>query len=738
MILPNLGDVYCIAYSHRLSGLSSISRAIKHYSTALSMSRPEGLARLQYKIGKAYATMFIHTSNDEDLRLGHSYLEPCVVSDLPVEDKEDAALKLSAMYEHKYDEMLTRDTLDSAIYWARRAVHIQDENSDPRILRKVASLLTLLYKDFGDISALDSAITSYENVWDYSGTHETEDSATFYFNYGTALMRRSSAGYTSHQRVLADLKRAIELLQQAVDNADSDDLLAYEFQLNTALERFNKASARTSEQGGSMPFLNPTRSATLPNRVDLHTTRTDNVADDQPKPVKPLRSGTLQEPINDSNPSSSFPASTKRYVPGISSRQRTLPTYLSPTHNAEETYLSPIATRSASSDMAGSNSRMPPSLSPQLQKAYSLPALPSKTPESRLHQSSPPPKGSKANSPDYASPQSISSPPLSALPSKVIEEEHDIISAVASEENGTDVASSADGSSSIKPTNLTGRIKDTDRFPVDEGGFSSIYKGSFGSTKVAIKVIRNLTALDSVTMHKRLRREMDVWWKLDHPNVVPLWGYTDDMGPLPSMISPWYENGNASSYVQKQRLSIEFKLQLLREVSAGLRYLHHFSPPIVHGDLKPGNVLIDNDGIARLCDFGLAHLVSDVDATITATSNVGTIRYAAPELRCPEDDDEVVRASTQTDIYSLACIAYEFLYEKQPFADRGSIQTIIAAGYSHIPPARMETEDLSVLGPIAPHYWELFQSCWDERADNRPDITSFCEHIDLAFFAFSD
>jgi hypothetical protein len=37
---------------------------------------------------------------------------------------------------------------------------------------------------------------------------------------------------------------------------------------------------------------------------------------------------------------------------------------------------------------------------------------------------------------------------------------------------------------------------------------------------------------------QRLRREMDVWWKLDHPNVVPLWGYTDDMGPLPSMISP--------------------------------------------------------------------------------------------------------------------------------------------------------------------------------------------------------
>lgn len=167
-----------------------------------------------------------------------------------------------------------------------------------------------------------------------------------------------------------------------------------------------------------------------------------------------------------------------------------------------------------------------------------------------------------------------------------------------------------------------------------------------------------------------------------------------------------------------------------------------------------GNVLIDNDGVARLCDFGLAHLVSDVDATITATSNVGTIRYAAPELRCPENDDESVRASTQTDIYSLACIAYEvqyrlifvnwmadgiqFLYQKQPFADKASIQTIIAAGYSHIPPARMETEDPAVLGPTAPHYWELFQSCWDEQPKRRPDIISFCEHVDLACLALAD
>ena len=143
--------------------------------------------------------------------------------------------------------------------------------------------------------------------------------------------------------------------------------------------------------------------------------------------------------------------------------------------------------------------------------------------------------------------------------------------------------------------------------------------------------------------------------------------------------------------MQKEGLGIEFRLQLVSELylPIGSDFNYHFSfeksPPaygiyiishprscmaiwnlyvqavvsFIHWKWTQGNILIDNDGVARLCDFGLAHLVSDADVTATATSNVGTIRYAAPELRRPEDDDENVRASTQTDIYSLACIAYE-------------------------------------------------------------------------------
>ncbi|PVF99287.1 kinase-like protein, partial [Serendipita vermifera] len=232
---------------------------------------------------------------------------------------------------------------------------------------------------------------------------------------------------------------------------------------------------------------------------------------------------------------------------------------------------------------------------------------------------------------------------------------------------------------------------------------------------------------------KRLTREMDVWWKLDHPNIVPLWGYINDLGELPSMVAQWYENGNACGYIEKEVLPVEFRLQLLREVTLGLQYLHVQSPAIIHGDLKPANILIDNEGVARLSDFGLAHLATSGEVTLGSAGNGATIRYAAPEIRSPADDEASTRATKESDIYSLACIAYEFVYRKLPFAEKPTIQTIIAAGYNHIPPARRDSEDSSVMGPQTLYYWDLLESCWDETPSRRPDITAFCDHIDVIF-----
>jgi hypothetical protein len=273
VILPNLGDAYCLAYYNKFSDISAISRAIERYSSALSVATPEASPKLRYKLGKAYATLFVETHEDTSLRLGYSYLEESVAGNLPASDREDAAIELSNVYSHEYEQRKSRDSLDSAIYWARRAVHIQDEEGNPRILRKVASLVTQVYKDFGDTAALEGAILCYEHAWDLPGSHQNKDSATFYYNYGTVLMRRSSVAYAAQQQVKSDLKRAVEVLQLAVDKAESEDSLMYEVQLKTAQERYNNVDTYTSvkpyrHDDGRFTIPSPIRSATVPGIIN--------------------------------------------------------------------------------------------------------------------------------------------------------------------------------------------------------------------------------------------------------------------------------------------------------------------------------------------------------------------------------------------------------------------------------------------------------------------------------------
>ncbi|KAG8849274.1 hypothetical protein FRB91_010091 [Serendipita sp. 411] len=281
----------------------------------------------------------------------------------------------------------------------------------------------------------------------------------------------------------------------------------------------------------------------------------------------------------------------------------------------------------------------------------------------------------------------------------------------------------------VRFLNLTEKVKAVSPRPVAGGGFSDIHQGEYGNHKVAIKVIRIFDDAKAENIERRLIRELNVWRSLAHLNIVPLLGYVDNMNRLPSPVSPWYENRDASNYLRRVggHIGVKSRLRLLHQVAAGLQYLHQQKPTIIHGDLKPGNILIDDEGIARLCDFGLARLGEDGEATITGTV-MCTPRYAAPELYSPRRWVGKVTETTRTDIYSLACIAYEFLYLKRPHADKPDAE-LTRSAYS--PPAEKSREDWHPI-PEAylPLYWELFDDCWLEDQAHRPEIDHFCKQID--------
>ncbi|KAF9511657.1 hypothetical protein BS47DRAFT_1143588 [Hydnum rufescens UP504] len=143
--------------------------------------------------------------------------------------------------------------------------------------------------------------------------------------------------------------------------------------------------------------------------------------------------------------------------------------------------------------------------------------------------------------------------------------------------------------------NLTREISRMERTVVARGGYSIVYRAEWRppsgpSQPVVVKVlIVSTTANDNTKVLKRLKREIRVWTRLSHPNIVPLLGFIDEPHG-PGMVSPFFAEGTALQFLKKYPDANREVLCL--DVARGLQYLHSQKPPIIHGDIKGINVLI--------------------------------------------------------------------------------------------------------------------------------------------------
>ncbi|KAF8868038.1 kinase-like domain-containing protein [Infundibulicybe gibba] len=124
-----------------------------------------------------------------------------------------------------------------------------------------------------------------------------------------------------------------------------------------------------------------------------------------------------------------------------------------------------------------------------------------------------------------------------------------------------------------------------------DGGFANIWVGHWesgtdGPRKVAIKVLRTYTENQKHNrrMDKLLCNEIRVWRRLEHINVLPLYGTVSNFGPCVSMVCPWQENGNLNQFLEMNpTLASHGRYRILLGVLSGLLYLHSCS--VIHGDL---------------------------------------------------------------------------------------------------------------------------------------------------------
>ncbi len=222
---------------------------------------------------------------------------------------------------------------------------------------------------------------------------------------------------------------------------------------------------------------------------------------------------------------------------------------------------------------------------------------------------------------------------------------------------------------------------------IGRGGMGAVYLAQQNDNhyqrQVAIKIIKR--GMDSDEIVRRFRNERQILANLTHPNIAGLYsGGTTDSG-LPFFVMEYVAGKPINEYCAAQDLSIEERLKLFRTICSAISYAHQNL--VIHRDLKPTNILVTDDGVPKLLDFGIAKLLkADDEAPLTETMlRVMTPEYASPEQARGE------RMTTASDVYSLGVVLYELLTGQRPYRLKNCLPHEIAQIISERVPARPST-----------------------------------------------
>ncbi|KAG9080510.1 hypothetical protein FRC06_006494, partial [Ceratobasidium sp. 370] len=268
-------------------------------------------------------------------------------------------------------------------------------------------------------------------------------------------------------------------------------------------------------------------------------------------------------------------------------------------------------------------------------------------------------------------------------------------------------------------------IESCTTFPISSGGFGDVYRGRlFNETPVAIKTMRlqiSPTEIGQKSL-KHAARELHIWSKCQHPNVLPLLGlvvFRNQVG----MVSLWLERGSLPSYMGQ---TPEFdRCKMSTDIAHGLAYLHLIG--IIHGDLKGLNVLISDDGVPMLTDFGNA-VLQDCTLNFTTTTQKNSLspRWAAPELL----DDRGGTYSAAADVYALGMgnrrLKQETFTGQVPYFGKSEFGVLSAVTIRKEVPARPE-EQIPSESKQGDMLWLLLKRCWANEPSDRPSSLEVAE-----------
>jgi serine/threonine protein kinase len=249
--------------------------------------------------------------------------------------------------------------------------------------------------------------------------------------------------------------------------------------------------------------------------------------------------------------------------------------------------------------------------------------------------------------------------------------------------------------------------------PLGEGGMAAVYKAYQPAMErfVAVKVLSRTLVAESNEFTNRFQREAIMLAQLQHPHILPVFDYGQKDG-YSYIVMPFLQNGTLAELLQARRRTLPEIHQIMTQIGGALGYAH--ARGMIHRDVKPSNVLIDEQGNCLLTDFGLARMMQASSDRLTSAGTImGTPAYMSPEQGKGDSVDG------RSDLYSLGIIFYEMLTGRVPYQDNFPMMVVIKHIRDPLPSVRELAPELNdaiervVIKSLAKETAERYQTAED-------------------------
>ncbi|GMP57104.1 hypothetical protein CsSME_00021333 [Camellia sinensis var. sinensis] len=224
---------------------------------------------------------------------------------------------------------------------------------------------------------------------------------------------------------------------------------------------------------------------------------------------------------------------------------------------------------------------------------------------------------------------------------------------------------------------------------IGQGSCGTVYHALWFGSDVAVKVFSKQEYSDDVIFS--FRQEVSLMKRLRHPNVLLFMGAVT----LPQrlcIVTEFLPRGSLFRLLQRNTAKLDWRrrVHMALDIARGMNYLHHFSPPIIHRDLKSSNLLVDKNWTVKP-------------------------QWMAPEVLRNEPSDE------KSDIYSYGVILWELATEKIPWDNLNAMQVIGAVGFMN--------QQLEIPKDVDPQWTSIIESCWHSEPQLRPSFHELMEKL---------